>query len=400
MAGYGACGFHCHKWEAGFAACYAAAGRAAPPTFVAPLGPDAGGARAGGVVARVRRARPTRCAPRWAAAGSSPGPTAWSPRRTSCGGCSPSRSCWPHPEWRGGWSTWPSPTQPAGAGRVSRLRGRRRRTRRSGSTTRGRRRRLDAHCARGRRRLRPLTRRPDPVGRVAGQPGPRRSEPGGQGGPAAQRPTACSCSRIRPGPGRNCARGGPRGQPLRRLGDGRRAARRPVDDGKERRAWPRRAAELSAIVLARTPADWLRDQLSAAPTRVSPRPEPAAPASATAPGAPSTGEIGPRPDLGRALGVDRGHPDRMDGRDSRCATPPRCSKAGRSPRSSPNTATAVGGVGMRSTRVPHHGPFVHVHGRLQLNRNSGPDRAGIPEACCWRCAKATAQPSASGAIRQ
>jgi trehalose 6-phosphate synthase len=44
MAGYSACGFHCHHWEAGFLACYAAAGRAgaAPATFVAPLGPDAG----------------------------------------------------------------------------------------------------------------------------------------------------------------------------------------------------------------------------------------------------------------------------------------------------------------------------------------------------------------------
>jgi trehalose 6-phosphate synthase len=44
MAGYSACGFHCHQWEAGFVACYAAAGdaAAAPPTFVAPLGPDAG----------------------------------------------------------------------------------------------------------------------------------------------------------------------------------------------------------------------------------------------------------------------------------------------------------------------------------------------------------------------
>jgi trehalose 6-phosphate synthase len=42
MAGYSACGFHCHRWEAGFVASYAAAGRAAPPTFVAPLGPDAG----------------------------------------------------------------------------------------------------------------------------------------------------------------------------------------------------------------------------------------------------------------------------------------------------------------------------------------------------------------------
>jgi trehalose 6-phosphate synthase len=56
MAGYSACGFHCHQWEAAFLACYAAAGRDgvggrlgseawggdAPPTFVAPLGPDAG----------------------------------------------------------------------------------------------------------------------------------------------------------------------------------------------------------------------------------------------------------------------------------------------------------------------------------------------------------------------
>ena len=42
MAGYGACGFHCHAWEAAFTACYATAGEKAPPTFVAPLGLDAG----------------------------------------------------------------------------------------------------------------------------------------------------------------------------------------------------------------------------------------------------------------------------------------------------------------------------------------------------------------------
>jgi trehalose 6-phosphate synthase len=40
MAGYGACGFHCHRWEAGFRACFADAGLPAPPTFVAPLGID------------------------------------------------------------------------------------------------------------------------------------------------------------------------------------------------------------------------------------------------------------------------------------------------------------------------------------------------------------------------
>jgi trehalose 6-phosphate synthase len=40
MAGFGACGFHCHKWEAGFRACFAAAGLPAPATFVSPLSPD------------------------------------------------------------------------------------------------------------------------------------------------------------------------------------------------------------------------------------------------------------------------------------------------------------------------------------------------------------------------
>ena len=49
MAGYGACGFHCHKWEAGFLSCYSALGRergkrlVAPATFVAPLGLDVDG---------------------------------------------------------------------------------------------------------------------------------------------------------------------------------------------------------------------------------------------------------------------------------------------------------------------------------------------------------------------
>jgi trehalose 6-phosphate synthase len=47
MAGYGTCGFHCHKWEAGFRACYSAMGRelglVAPETFVAPLGLDVDG---------------------------------------------------------------------------------------------------------------------------------------------------------------------------------------------------------------------------------------------------------------------------------------------------------------------------------------------------------------------
>jgi trehalose 6-phosphate synthase len=41
MAGYDACGFHCHRWEAGFRACFADAGLAVPATFVAPLGIEA-----------------------------------------------------------------------------------------------------------------------------------------------------------------------------------------------------------------------------------------------------------------------------------------------------------------------------------------------------------------------
>jgi trehalose 6-phosphate synthase len=41
MSGYDACGFHSHRWEAGFRACFADAGLTAPATFVAPLGIDA-----------------------------------------------------------------------------------------------------------------------------------------------------------------------------------------------------------------------------------------------------------------------------------------------------------------------------------------------------------------------
>lgn len=56
MAGYSACGFHCPKWEAEFAACYTAAGRGAPATFVAPLGPDAGVLEEEAATAAVRAA--------------------------------------------------------------------------------------------------------------------------------------------------------------------------------------------------------------------------------------------------------------------------------------------------------------------------------------------------------
>ncbi len=92
MAGYSVCGFHCHQWEASFVDCYAAAGRRPPSTFVAPLGPDAGvleeeaATPATTAAAAALRAEVARAA-------SSPAPTAWSRRRTLCGGCSPSRNC-------------------------------------------------------------------------------------------------------------------------------------------------------------------------------------------------------------------------------------------------------------------------------------------------------------------
>jgi trehalose 6-phosphate synthase len=64
MAGYGACGFHCHKWEDEFRGCYMAAGRTGlrtPRTFVAPLGLDvdrvADEASAGGVTAAAAALR-------------------------------------------------------------------------------------------------------------------------------------------------------------------------------------------------------------------------------------------------------------------------------------------------------------------------------------------------------
>src|SRR5580693_3043283 len=73
MAGYGACGFHCHKWEADFLGCYEAAGRGrgpgpgqapgpvAPRTIVAPLGLDVDGvadeAAADGVAAAAAALR-------------------------------------------------------------------------------------------------------------------------------------------------------------------------------------------------------------------------------------------------------------------------------------------------------------------------------------------------------
>jgi trehalose 6-phosphate synthase len=63
LAGFGACGFHTRRWAAAFEAAYAdpalageVGGRSAPPTFVAPLGPDPAAIRAEATTDAVARA--------------------------------------------------------------------------------------------------------------------------------------------------------------------------------------------------------------------------------------------------------------------------------------------------------------------------------------------------------
>ncbi len=154
-------------------------------------------------------------------------------------------------------------SQPAGAGRVSRLQRRRRAHGGAHQPFLGVR-RLDAHSALGPGRLAPLARRVDPVRRVVGQPGARRPEPGGQGGPAAE-PGRRRAGAVAPGRGLGGVvprgRRGARDQPLRRRRHGRRAARR-ADHGRAARA--ARADALRASVRGRTAADWWADQLAAA----------------------------------------------------------------------------------------------------------------------------------------
>ena len=154
-------------------------------------------------------------------------------------------------------------SQPAGAGRVSRLRGRcgahggaHQPCLRDG--------RMDAHCAVTRGRPGPLARRPDALRRPAGQPGARRAQPRRQGGAAAQRGRRCARP-VPPGRGVGGARIGrwrrAGRQPLRCGGDGRRAAGR-AHHGRSGAA--ARAAALRAAVRGRTAADWWADQLAAA----------------------------------------------------------------------------------------------------------------------------------------
>ena len=189
MAGYVACGFHCHKWEAGFLGVLCGGrARPAPPTFVAPLGPDDGvleaeaasaecaaaadalRAEVGGrrIIARTDRMEPSKNIVR--------GMLAFEEllARTPSGAA---RWCtWPSriPRGRG----WPSisPTGPTWCTRPSGS------TTRSGSESDG----WTPIVLSRRGRPGPLAGRADLVRRLVGQPGARRAEPGGQGGPAAQ----------------------------------------------------------------------------------------------------------------------------------------------------------------------------------------------------------------------
>ena len=109
MAGFGACGFHTARWEAAFRAGYAdpelatyAGGVDAPTTFVAPLGPDpAAIAEEAGIAGRGRRPPRPRPDGRRPAAGAC-GSTGSSSPRTCCAGSGPIEELLEtRPEWRG-----------------------------------------------------------------------------------------------------------------------------------------------------------------------------------------------------------------------------------------------------------------------------------------------------------
>ena len=126
MAGYSACGFHCHKWEADFTACYAAAGRAAPRDLRRAARARRRRARGGGGLARVRgggggAARRGGRAPHRRPGGPH---GAVEEHRAGDAGLRGAAGRAPRVARRGGARGLRVP-QPAGAGRVSRLRGRR-----------------------------------------------------------------------------------------------------------------------------------------------------------------------------------------------------------------------------------------------------------------------------------
>ena len=208
--------------------------------------------------AALRRAR--RAARRPAAA--SPGSTASSCRRTSSAGSTPTTTCSSAiPSGASGWCSAPSSTRRAkGLPEYLAYRQEVESVVESINAPLAHR-RLGADPRRPLRRLPPLGRRAPPLRRAAGEPDPRRAQPGRQGRAARER------ARRRGGPqprGRRVGRARrrrPAGAPLRRRRHRRRAGRRAGHAPAERAA---EAAELRRRAEARTPADWLADQLAAA----------------------------------------------------------------------------------------------------------------------------------------
>ena len=116
-----------------------------------------------------------------------------------------------------------------------------------------------------RRRLPPLGRRAAPLRRAAGEPDPRRAEPGGQGGSAGQRARRpCWCSSTEAGAWDELAAPRCGVEPVRRLrAPPTRSPRHSTWSPSSQRRRPRQTCARCVGRRAR-PADWLADQLAAA----------------------------------------------------------------------------------------------------------------------------------------
>ena len=394
MAGYGACGFHCHKWEAGFRACYAAAGLAGA---AAPSWPRSAPTP---TCSRRRRPSPACAAAADGAAGRGGRPahhradaTAWSPRRTSCGACSPSRSCCSaHPEWRGE-VVHVALAYPSRQGLAEYLA--------YAADVEHTAERINHACGDRRtwtpivlsveRRLGPLAGRADRFRRAAGQPGARRAQPGGQGGPAAQRaPTACSCCRAEAGAWEELALGGGGAlgvNPFDVSGtaDALHAALTMAADERARRAAALRAAVRGAHrgrLVGRPAGGRLSAERPARAARRRRRRRPASRSSATAPAAPAHRQVGRAATAARALGVDRGDPHRVErARRRAAARPARRRRAGRRCRRRRRPAAAAAARAMLVGQRAHHGSLVHVRAAGAARARAAP---GAPARPCVR----------------
>ena len=166
-----------------------------------------------------------------------------------------------HPEWRGQVThlafAYPSrhdlPEYREYTARVQRMAGRNRGRVRHGH--------LEPADPAGERRLRPLARRLPPRRCAAGQPDPRRDEPGGQGRGDPVR--ACLCAGPVDGSrcGRRTGRGRAPGQPVRRHAD--RGGAAPRADHAGRRAGPAVPPGSRRRARAFPPSAWLQAQLDA-----------------------------------------------------------------------------------------------------------------------------------------